>query len=150
MLWSIPQAHPQQFRPLPFEGVVGGFPSEAVGWGPSGCQLPRTVCLTSLNASTLRTGTLQVLLVARHTKYGPITHLLEEGRTLLLFLTCKWKPVLSAVGTKKQNMVHEVYFQKRKPANDRIPKNWHGCLPFKESNTENISNNKRKSGRIVT
>lgn len=92
----------------------------------------------------------QEVLLFMAQKYGPPTHLLEEGRILLPFLMCKWTPLLSTVGTKKQNMVHEVYFQKKKLANDKIQKNWHSCLLFKESNTENISNNKRKSGRIVT
>lgn len=55
-------------------------------------------------------------------------------------------------GTKKQNMVHKVYFQKqnktKKLTSDRIQENWHICLPFEESNAEDISNNKRQSGGI--
>lgn len=145
--------HPPSW-PLSFEGVVVGFPSEAVEWGeaPPAANYGE-VCFTLLNTATgrpSRAGTMATLHKAWHTKSVPITHVPEGGRILLLLFMGMWMPALSKRRHQESEYGAWSVFSKEKAGKWQNPKNWHSCLPFKESNTENISNNKRKSGRIVT
>lgn len=138
--------------------VAGEFPSQAVAGSPVGRQLLRTVSGTILDMSA-RSSTRSepskcsdwhdTKMCAHQTFPRDGGSCCDSARNVRRCNEPRFSP---NTGTKKQNMVHKVYFQKqnktKKLTNDRIQENWHICLPFEESNAEDISNNKRQSGGI--
>lgn len=161
MLWNVPRAHLQYFRPLPWGrgdtlGTGGGVPFR-------GCQV-RLCGLPTAKNSFLPYWTPgpevpwgqepATKWFAQHGTQNmcPVnTHWWREGPAALphAYWEHASKTGSLQTETKKHGRVHKGYFQgKKKVASDRIQENWHIWLPFEESNTENMSNKKRKSGRI--